>query len=168
MRAHVRRRGRGQSLVEFALVLPMFLLLLFGIIDMGRYVFMNSVLSQAAREGARLASVEASWVGSTDVSCGTAGGAICPASVTTLRTHIRDAANRMTAPFGDIPASAVFVRCDASATPAGAWTDQTCITKSPGARASVRVVMTFTPITPIISSIVGTLTTSASTTMVIN
>ena len=168
MRRPFRRRSRGQSLVEFALVLPMFLLLLFGIIDMGRYVYMNSVLSQAAREGARLASVEASWIGSADVSCGKTGGATCPASVTTLRTHIKDAANRMTAPFGNIPAGSVFLRCDASATPAGAWTDQTCVTHSSGARASVRVVMTFTPLTPFISEIVGSITTSASTTMIIN
>ncbi len=44
----------GQTLVEFALVLPVFLVVLFGLLDVGRYVYMNSVLSQAAREGARL------------------------------------------------------------------------------------------------------------------
>ena len=53
----------GQTLVEFALVFPVFILLLFGIVDAGRFVYMNSVLSQAAREGARLAAVEASWIG---------------------------------------------------------------------------------------------------------
>ena len=59
-----RPASRGQALVEFALVIPIFLLLLFGLIDVGRLVYMNSVLSQAAREGTRLASVEASWMGS--------------------------------------------------------------------------------------------------------
>ena len=49
----------GQALVEFALILPVFLLLLFGLIDVGRYVYMNTVLSQAAREGARLGAAEA-------------------------------------------------------------------------------------------------------------
>jgi hypothetical protein len=53
-------RTEGQSLVEFALVLPVFLLLLFGLIDIGRYVFTVNALNQAAREGARLGSV-ASW-----------------------------------------------------------------------------------------------------------
>ena len=46
-------QGQARRLVEFALVLPVFLLMLFGLIDVGRYVYMNSVLSQAAREGAR-------------------------------------------------------------------------------------------------------------------
>ena len=31
--------SRGQALVEFALVLPIFAIMLFGIIDFGRYVF---------------------------------------------------------------------------------------------------------------------------------
>ncbi len=50
----------GQSLVEFALVFPIFLLLLFGLIDIGRYVYTANALNQAAREGARYGSV-ASW-----------------------------------------------------------------------------------------------------------
>ena len=70
-----RRRRRGQSLVEFALVLPIFLLVLFGLIDVGRYVYMNTMLSQAAREGARVASVEASWIGSTPTRAANAAGA---------------------------------------------------------------------------------------------
>ena len=51
LRARHARHGRGQTLVEFAFVLPIFLLILFGLIDMGGYVYMNSVLSQAARGG---------------------------------------------------------------------------------------------------------------------
>ena len=43
----------GQALVEFALVLPIFLLLLFGLIDVGRLVYTWNALNQAAREGAR-------------------------------------------------------------------------------------------------------------------
>ena len=41
MRILRRQRTRGQGLVEFALVLPIFLLLLFSIVDAGRYVFLN-------------------------------------------------------------------------------------------------------------------------------
>ena len=63
----MRRRsdGSGQALVEFALVIPIFLLLLFGLIDGGRYVYMSNVLSQAAREAARVGAAEASWIGAT-------------------------------------------------------------------------------------------------------
>ncbi len=60
-----RRRGAedGQALVEFALVIPVFLFILFGLLDVGRLVYTNSTLSQAAREGARLAAAEAGWIG---------------------------------------------------------------------------------------------------------
>ncbi|MBA3296244.1 MAG: pilus assembly protein [Acidobacteria bacterium] len=49
--------GRGQSLVEFALVLPIAILLLMAIFDVGRAVFAYNGLTNAAREGARLAVV---------------------------------------------------------------------------------------------------------------
>jgi Flp pilus assembly protein TadG len=51
------RANRGQSVVEFALVLPMLLLVLFGITELGRAVVTKNVLTSAAREGARLAIV---------------------------------------------------------------------------------------------------------------
>src|SRR6266699_2915884 len=50
-------RDRGAVAVEFALLLPMLLLLLFGIIDFGRALNAQITLTQAAREGARLASL---------------------------------------------------------------------------------------------------------------
>ena len=48
---------RGQALVEFALVAPMFFLLLLGIIEAGRFIFYYEVLHNATREGARYAIV---------------------------------------------------------------------------------------------------------------
>jgi hypothetical protein len=44
-------------LAEFAIVFPIFALLFFGLIDIGRYVYVANSLSQAAREGARYGSV---------------------------------------------------------------------------------------------------------------
>lgn len=52
-----RRRSSGQSLTEFALVFPFFAILLFGIIDMGRYVFTANTLGNAVRDAARVGSV---------------------------------------------------------------------------------------------------------------
>jgi TadE-like protein len=54
-----RRRGhrRAQALTEFALVLPIFLLILLGLFDVGRGVFIYNGLTNAAREAARLAIV---------------------------------------------------------------------------------------------------------------
>ena len=48
-------RQRSQALIEFALVSPVLLLLLFGIIDIGRAIFYYDTLNHAAREGARTA-----------------------------------------------------------------------------------------------------------------
>lgn len=53
-----RHRVHGQSLVEFALVFPIFMLIVFGIIDVGRWVYVNNAFNEAAREGARYGSVE--------------------------------------------------------------------------------------------------------------
>jgi Flp pilus assembly protein TadG len=46
---------RSQALIEFVLVAPVLLLLVFGIIDIGRAVFYYDTLNHAAREGARSA-----------------------------------------------------------------------------------------------------------------
>lgn len=48
---------RGQSLVEFAIVLPIFLILVMAIADLGLAVFSYNSITNAAREGARLAIV---------------------------------------------------------------------------------------------------------------
>ena len=52
-----RERSRGQALVEFSLVIPIFLLLLISLFDLGRAVFSYNTLTNAAREGARVAIV---------------------------------------------------------------------------------------------------------------
>lgn len=57
MPSHDRRRQRGQGLAEFALVLPVFMAILLGMIDVGRAVWANNAAANAAREAARYASV---------------------------------------------------------------------------------------------------------------
>lgn len=51
------KEEHGQALVEMALVLPLFFLLLFGVIEMGRIGHAYLVISNAAREGGRLATI---------------------------------------------------------------------------------------------------------------
>jgi Flp pilus assembly protein TadG len=164
-----RRRSRGQTLVEFALVLPVFFLLLFGLIDMGRFVYMNSTLSQAAREAARLGAVEASWVGQSAnyAKCNQVGGPVCPANLAALRADMLTAANRMMTPFGSIANADFYTSCDAATAPTPVTT-QTCGTTATNSLVSVRVVLVFRPITPIISSMFGSISTSGAATMVIN
>jgi Flp pilus assembly protein TadG len=185
MKKHLRPTGRGQTLVEFALVLPVFILLLFGLLDVGRYVYMNSVLSQAAREGARLAATEALWIGKTttdDAACvasaalitgANPGAHVCPAAVTgatnSLQADVTAAANRMVAPFGAV--KDVYFSCQPAGTiPPANWTNTDCAAGNRIASKSVvwvRVDLTFTPFTPVIGSN-WTFTTSGSATMVVN
>ena len=46
-------RQRGASAVEFALILPLLLLFIFGIIEFGFYVYNQQVITNACREGTR-------------------------------------------------------------------------------------------------------------------
>ena len=52
LRDHFRTTSRGQSLVEFALIIPVFLLFLVIAIDFGRIYFTNIELNNAVREAA--------------------------------------------------------------------------------------------------------------------
>lgn len=53
-----RPRSRGQALVEFALVLPLFLLILAGMVDFGMGLNASITVTNAAREGARLGTTK--------------------------------------------------------------------------------------------------------------
>jgi hypothetical protein len=172
--------------VEFALVLPVFLLAVFGLLDVGRLVYTNSALSQAAREGARLGATEAARIGASSPACvddasfiGAAnpGAQVCPANVDALKSHVVDAVNRMAVGLG--PITAIHISCNgADLSPSGEWTEASggngCrdgagnpISAS-GDVVSVRIEYTYSPITPIVSSLLGTLSLSGSATMVMS
>jgi Flp pilus assembly protein TadG len=51
--ARWRRREEGSVSVEFAILVPLFLLLVFGIIDFGHAFYMKHLITNACREGAR-------------------------------------------------------------------------------------------------------------------
>jgi len=54
------KNNRGQTLVEMALVLPILLLIIFGIIEFGRIFNAHLTLTHASREGARAGAVHKS------------------------------------------------------------------------------------------------------------
>lgn len=58
-RASCRRqaRDRGATAVEFALLFPLLMLIVFGTIDFGRALNAQVTLTQAAREGVRIAAL---------------------------------------------------------------------------------------------------------------
>jgi TadE-like protein len=89
---NTRRRIRGQTLVEFALVAPWFFLLLFAIIEGGRFVFFYEVLNNATREGARYAIIHGSNAADGCPSGPMDGGNPCDPSGARVQTAVVNAA----------------------------------------------------------------------------
>jgi hypothetical protein len=77
----LRAEDDAQAVVEFALVLPVILLLVFGIIDLARAVWEENTLAYSAREGTRYAIVHGAW-GSTTVWPGPSGVTSCTSGQT--------------------------------------------------------------------------------------
>lgn len=134
----LRRRGqRGQGLVEIALVLPVFLLLLMGLFDFGRLIYAFNTVSEAARNGSRVAIVNQTV---SEICLVAAGRA------TALGLPPTCAAN----------ASAVGVYVTpSSGNPARGCTTINCV-------QSVKVTYQFRLITPIISTITGPIDVSST------
>jgi Flp pilus assembly protein TadG len=71
------RRGkrpirRGAAMTEAAIILPVFLTLCLGMIDLGIAVFQNNAVAEASRQGARIATVHGSFA--ADDGSGTVWG----------------------------------------------------------------------------------------------
>jgi Flp pilus assembly protein TadG len=123
-----RRRARGQGLVEFALVFPIFLLVLVALFDLGRAVFAFNTLTNAAREGARLAIVNQD-----------SNRIIARAKSQTAIVELND------------PSVSISFR---QATPnVDPLTNAVCSPAAVGCVAVVQFQATYTPITPIIGNI---------------
>lgn len=83
-----RRADRGAAAVEFALVLPLLLLIIFGIIDFGRAYNAQASLNSGVREGARVLALtgdagQACAAASLTSGCGTTP---CPTPDTAIDT----------------------------------------------------------------------------------
>src|SRR3990172_10793252 len=63
IRARRKNGEKGQALVEFTLLIPIFLLLVFAIVDFGMGFHAWITVTNSAREGARLAAVGAPAAG---------------------------------------------------------------------------------------------------------
>jgi Flp pilus assembly protein TadG len=72
VRRALRARKPGQSLVEFAIILPVFMLLTFGVIDFGYMLFRQLETGNCARDVARkLAVQDENWAATIPASCQT-------------------------------------------------------------------------------------------------
>jgi Flp pilus assembly protein TadG len=70
-------KSRGQALVEFALVLPLLLLLILGAMDLGKVITTKMVMTNAAREGANYLSRNALTDASAETSTRTLISTYC-------------------------------------------------------------------------------------------
>lgn len=110
----LRRGGRGQSLVEFSLLLPVMLIIIFGIIDFGMGLRSYISLTNATREGARFAAV-GNPAGSFPSQCNgttttTVIGRTCVAVEGLNRSNITSLT--VTYPNGQGPGNSVVVSAD--------------------------------------------------------
>ena len=95
-----RRRTSGQSLVEFAFALPVLLLLLLGMLDLGRAFYIREQVSDAARAALR-ASLQATQKSTADAACAAGGKVtvVLPATSSSIAT-IAAAASEADSPTG--------------------------------------------------------------------
>ncbi len=128
----------GQSLVEFALALPIFALLVFGLIDGGRLVIEYTTLANASREGARVAIVNQS-------------------------NDATDCVSVRTFKCAAVDHGGAFGVTSAEIDDLDALDSDTCETS--GCDITVTVRHTWTPITPLASLIFDPFDLEASTTM---
>lgn len=124
--------ARGQALVEFAIVAPLFFLVLFGIVEAGRFMLFYETLNNATREGARFAIVN----GPNSLGCPTGprfdGIVACDPTGEQVKARVRAAA------FG-VLGDGVTVTPE--------WPDRTG--NSRGSTVIVRARYTYSPIIPV-------------------
>jgi len=149
-----RPRENAQGLVEFALVLPLLLLVMFAVIELGRLLFIYSAVSTASREAARYGS-----------AAGDAGGYVphyrdCAG----IRAAARRIGNLANITDGDIsisydhgPATTVF----SSVCPPPAGQDVVL-----GDRIIVEVVAAYQPIVPLVNLPAFPISSSTSRTII--
>lgn len=163
-----RHRERGQSLVEFAIVLPLFMFMLIGIFDFGRVVWSTNTLQAAAREAARFAIVH-----------GGSATTACP-----VGPHSADQVTPVASPSCPYPSDSTQAIKDVAIANAGAAGGPVTVTVCYGAGCSgdTNAVgatnVRSTPITVVVSTTVNLVTPAllgmssfpltASTTMLVN
>jgi len=81
----------GQSLIEFALILPLLALLILGLFDLGMAVYTQNLIANASREGART-------------------GILLAQDDNAIRTRVRTAAPGLNLPNSQIQISPAFPR----------------------------------------------------------
>lgn len=166
----LHRSERGQSLVEFALIVPILILLLVGTFDIGHVVWTNDALANASREAARYAIVHG---GSDSTACPVgpppieldvpAASADCPYPSPSVQA-VKDRAVKWLAGVGGT--TNVWV-CYGDVDVCDADTNETGADNSRGTKVTVTVTTTMGLSAPSMLGL-GPFTLTASSTMLVN
>jgi TadE-like protein len=173
-----RHATRGQAMVEFALVFPIFILLLVGLFDLGRVVWVNNAIATASREAARMAVVHGGawsqecpqgplsplWTGavlSAD-ECGFAPSSVVPA--VDSRDGIKAEADRWLSGVGGTTTVSV---CYGEVTSCSGDVDEVGATNDRGTPVTVTVTTHLSLAAPALFGL-GDFTLSATSTMLVN
>jgi len=157
-------KPRGQAMVEFALVFPIFILLMVAMFDFGRVIWVNDTLATASREAARFAIVH----GEKSL-CPVGPGATgivtvsCP-NPSPSRQAIKDVAQRWAS---GTSANVTVHVCYGAVTSCTSDTDQLNAKNSRGTQVMVTVVSTVALSVPSLVGFSG-FDLSASSTMLVN
>ena len=151
------RAERGASLVEAAFAIPIVLLLIFGLVEFGRYVTVSSTVTNSSREATRYAA---------GTGPGSGGGpryADCDGmrdAAKSFGIHGRPTDSDITIEYDEGPSTAVFLTC------AGSSVDPSNL--DTGDRVLVTVSVPFEPIVPLVSTFLGPTTVTVQTIRSIN
>jgi Flp pilus assembly protein TadG len=162
-----RPTERGQALVEFALVVPIFILLLVGLFDLGRGVYMFNTISNAAREAVRLGIVD-QYVGTATPPVAGIKGRAAQHAVSVGVSNGDVTVCILNADLSNPDGSQTYqTQADCGPTPGG--TDPFCM-RDPqnnygaayGCVVQVTVRARFTAATPMIGALIGTINMSST------
>jgi hypothetical protein len=152
-----RQRARGQALVEFAFVFPVIALLAFGFIDVGRAVLTANTLTNAARQGARVAAVNQIDPASGPWPCREDHPVEDPSDP---QWTVRGCAAAAGAVAGLDPTNVTI----SYAAPAGSSIE--CTSEiNVGCIVTVTVAANFVPVTPVAGQVIGTIPMTATSSM---
>jgi Flp pilus assembly protein TadG len=138
------RRDEGSAIFEFSLISFMFIMLLFGIVELGRMVIVYTTIANASRAGARYAIVHG-YYRTGSGSTGPSG----PGSTTQVETVVKNFAS---AGLLDNTRLTITVNYPGSGTPLN----------GPGQPVTVKVTYPYDAIVPFFSSLLGTTMGSTS------
>jgi len=156
------RSDRGSSLAEYAIVLPVLLTFLFGIMDFSRFLYTYHFISEVAREGTRYAVVRGSSFNGT--ACASTSTFACAATAANVQTYVQS----LTPP--GITASSLSVATTWPGTaPAGAATacNATNGNNSPGCLVQVAVSYPYKFMLPFLPKSSSTWTVASTSVMVV-